>query len=231
MKLPGTDIEYILSEPTTPSKVAAIFLPGMSGGALDEKYEGLADILNKNEVALLRLQSWSDKDDLKSKSISGLVDTIAHALEILKEKGYREFIGIGKSFGASILLFARIPELEKLVLWAPLVHVSNESTFETLFSTPFSKIESWDDVTIGKEVLKTYAAKVFFIRGSEDTISEERDLMNAVNLLPNATLHTIQKVGHTPKNKNEWRTLFTLSSELACSSEKQGSGTPPVLEN
>lgn len=59
MKLPGTDIEYILSEPTAPSKAVALFLPGMSGGALDEKYEDLADILNKNGVSLLRLQSLS----------------------------------------------------------------------------------------------------------------------------------------------------------------------------
>ena len=212
MRLPGTDIEYILSEPTPPSKAAAIFLPGMSGGALDEKYEDLADILNKNGVALLRLQSWSNKNDVGFKSFETIEKDILSALNFLKKKEYVQFFGIGKSLGASALLFAQIPELTKLVLWAPIVHPSETSSLESFYSKEFSEIKSWDDVTVSNEMLKTYSSEVLFIWGSKDTISNGENLKSASNLLPRASLLTVPDMGHTPSNQKEWEKLFDLSS-------------------
>ncbi len=214
MRLPETDIEYILSEPATHTDAAAIFLPGMSGGALEEKYEGLATILNKNGVSLLRLQSWTDKNDVGSKSFEEIKRDVLSALNFLKDKGYLQFFGIGKSLGASALFFSNIPELSKLVLWAPIVHPSETSSLESLYSRNFSDIKSWDDVTVSNEMLKTYSSEVLFIRGSEDTISNGEDLKSVSDLLPRASLLTIPDMDHTPANQKEWENLFQVSAEF-----------------
>lgn len=213
MRLPNSSAEYLLSEPEDATNAVAIFLPGMSGGALDEKYDSLAQILNDRGISLLRLQCWSDKDDLNSKSFKLLQEDILSAVSFLKSRGYIQFYGIGKSLGASALFFAQVPELTKLVLWAPIIHPSGEATLETLFSIPFSKIASLNDVTVSVETLESYVANVLLVWGTEDVISNGVDLKKVSELLPNGNLFTIPGMGHTPTSSGEWEELFLLSAE------------------
>jgi predicted alpha/beta-fold hydrolase len=208
------NFEYLLSEPDNKTKSVAIFLPGMSGGALDRKYENLASILNLNGLALMRLECWTSTDDLKLKSFETLKSDIVSVIEYLKQNGYEEFYGIGKSLGGSALFLAQISELEKLVLWAPVINLGKDSTLDSLFSRPFVEIDSLDQITVSASLLKNYTSKVFVLVGTEDSVVSIENLEKAVSLLPYGKLLTIPDFGHTPRDIDEWQKLFELTADF-----------------
>ncbi len=215
MQLPDTNVEYLLAEPENKTNAVAIFLPGMSGHALDERYENLASGLNLKNISLMRLECWASKDDLNLKSFESIRLVLSSAVALLKQKGYEQFYGIGKSFGGSALFYAKVPEFRKLVLWAPILNpTEDDATIDSLFSKPFGEINSLDQITVSRLVFKNYTTEVFVLLGSKDSVVNKENLKEGVMLLPHGTLVTIPNMDHTPQDSDEWNNLFKLTTNF-----------------
>lgn len=214
MYFPDTNIEYVFSEPNTPSDTAILFVPGMSGGALTDKYAGLEKLATEENMALLRMQSWQNQEELNNKSLLEIQNEIHVAINFLKEKGYVNINAIGKSFGGMLLLYNQIEEFKKLVLWAPVVQISEKVLLNSLLDTPFSKISSLADVTVDAKYISKINSEVLILWGTDDQIISIDNLILLKNTLSSATLTKIQNMSHSPNNQEEAKNLFKLSIDF-----------------
>jgi esterase/lipase len=198
---------YRLDEPKTRTSRACLFLPGISGGALTEKYLPLATLLNKADIALLRLEPWDTKDALESLTLNEIGRTIESAVDLLRKKGYEHIYGIGKSFGGAVLLYTNPSLFKKIVLWAPAVHIAETSSLASKGDMPLGNIESIFDINPRKEDLHS-CPPVLIIYGNKDSTVPVEYMNDLVTALPYASLVTIPDMAHSPATDTETNKLY-----------------------
>lgn len=194
----------ILQDSGTASKTVLLFIPGASGEALTDRYEPLAEKALQRGLSIMRMQSWKQADDLERKNIQQIHDDIKTAIEYLKKNGYESVIGIGKSFGGTMLLTLRHPMIRRLILWAPVIGVVDEGgNFENKMTILFSQIDSFFDVTIDKKFLLSIDFPVRIILGTADDTAILENSKKLTEMLPDARLAIIKGMGHSYKTANQ----------------------------
>lgn len=210
------EVRAILQTPPTVSKTVLLFIPGVSGEALTDRYKLLVKKALQRGLSVMRMQSWEQTEDLERKSIQQIHDDIDAAVEYLKEKGYQRVVGVGKSFGGSMLLVFRHPMIKRLILWAPALGVVNEGgNIESRTMVPLSQITSLFDITVDKKFLSTIGFPVKVIHGTADTTVPTGNSRKLIKLIPGACLEIIEGMGHSYKTFDQEKKVIEATLDFA----------------
>lgn len=106
------------------SKKIVILCHGFSGNKSEKKsFDTLVEKLRENDFNSFRFDFRSHGESSGNDwemTISGEIDDLETSINLLKDKGYNEFILLGASFGAgivSLLDFSKYETIKSLVLW------------------------------------------------------------------------------------------------------------------
>ncbi len=211
VQIPGTQTEYVLDLPESKTNRAILFVPGMSGEALGERYIRLAELATAEGFALMRSQGWKDSQDLLTKSLKGIHDDLLACVAFLRTEGYTDLSAIGKSLGGALLLYGGFKDFNRMVLWAPAANVAAGGTVDALWETPFSKIDSLGDLSISTAALAELDSHVLLIHGTEDAAIPFENMQMLQASLKYAELERVMGMGHSPKTTQEGEILFSKS--------------------
>ncbi|MFZ2523345.1 MAG: hypothetical protein WAW92_03075, partial [Minisyncoccia bacterium] len=125
IKLNELNCEILLETPEITVNSVAVFLPSLSGGAFLDRFSPLVDSLNKSGIATARVSIWDSPEEAKQLSLDEIHKNIDSVVDFLRESGYTHIFGVGKSLGGAVVLtYSNKLPLEKKVLWAPAIGIS-----------------------------------------------------------------------------------------------------------
>ena len=191
------------------SPAHVLYIPGTSGLEDTARIAYLDKSVRDAGLTFSCLHAWSDSSDLQSKTLAHIFENI-HATVAAIEPN-RDVHVIAKSFGGGLLLLRGIPRILKMVLWAPVAHVSDVNCYESIKDTLLKDIPSMSSITTNTLTLQEIQAPTLILRGTQDsTVSLER-LQSIVQILPHGELEEIPMMGHSPHSEEELETLVTKS--------------------
>ena len=207
--IPNSQAEAIFDTPTAPIQTAILFIPGISAGALTDRFLPFANAVTEAGMAILRVEIWKDQADLEAMTIKQIFTEIDAASSYLEGEGYTTIIGVGKSFGGGMLLLRNYPKLKALSLWAPAIGFSETSSFENLKSIQLKEVTKIMDITLDPKMLAAINVPVQFVHGDADTSIPLENSRALAAHISNATIETISGMGHSPKNPEEEQLLIS----------------------
>ncbi len=148
----------------------ALFLPGISGGVMTDRFLPLAEMLKQEEWALARPEIWKDAEDANQKTLAGIHEAVRAALDELEEEGYLEIVAIGKSFGGGVLLSLVDVRLSKKILWAPAIGCGEEGNLTVMGDVKLGSVQSPLDIKIPHTQIALDPSEIVIIHGTEDSI-------------------------------------------------------------
>lgn len=99
--------ELLITESGNTSKEAILlFLPGISGKAFSDRFQPLVDVSLESGYPIARLDAWNMEETVNDKTYAYMQGIVLEAITYLLSVGYKNIIGVGKSFGGGILLLA-----------------------------------------------------------------------------------------------------------------------------
>lgn len=157
--------------PQSDSRVI-IYLPGISGGALEAKTDYLAKGMTEAGFHLVRFQFryHQDKENFETYCIDDSMEDIVSVVTFLRENEYNiERYGIiGKSFGGLLSFLREDSRIWAIGLLAPALFASEASTISLLRSTPYSEIPSVSEINVDTSSLQSNKIPKFLIHGDTD---------------------------------------------------------------
>jgi pimeloyl-ACP methyl ester carboxylesterase len=209
-KIPGTIIEFVLDKPLVDTHKVVLFLPGISGGALSDKYDSLSGKVRSMNFAFLRVSMWEGIKDIEHKTLSAFKNDIDTICSFLAGLGYTEIHVVGKSFGATLLLLQESKNFKSVVLWAPVLSISeDDSNIYELQDRPLNEIDSLKDIVFDSNFLSRVMQPHLVVHGEEDHIIDISNSEKLVSYLPQGTLLRISNMGHSPESELQREFLFT----------------------
>lgn len=192
--------KVMLDCPEKMSERVIVLIPGVSGGALTNKYKELVSKSLEAGYSISRMQSWDNVMSLEEKTVKIIHDEITDVVNFLKDKGYKEINFIGKSFGGTMLLLYRNKAIDSMVLWSPVIDVADKDNVESIFNISFGKISKLTDIKLSKIYLNNLAVPIRIIHGAADNVVPLSNSQKIVEMLPNAKLFPINGAGHSYEN-------------------------------
>lgn len=204
--------EFLLTTPENDTNTVVVFLPGISGGAMSERFLPLAEACVEAGLAIARVSIWSDAKTAGQMSLTQVHKRLAEVLTHLRLLGYQRFVGIGKSFSGAVLLTYPASEFEKLVLWAPAigsgVEIGNLGQYQKI---PLEKISSLLDLKIGFAELRLKDLPVVLIHGTADDTIPFSNSESLCAGLSQATLLPVVDADHSYKDPEHERLVIAAS--------------------
>jgi pimeloyl-ACP methyl ester carboxylesterase len=198
------DTIFIHERNETPSDDVILIMPGVSGEVGSSKYDYIAEMCLTNTIDVVRVQCWTDHNDLAKKSLSMVLKHIDIAVEYVRGKGYKQIFAFGKSFGGSLLLLRNHPIITRLVLLAPVIGISEiVMNIKDKDKILLSEIDSMTDVVINKSYASSLIASVCIIHGTNDEIISIANTKKLVTYMSNVKLVEIDGMGHSPQTSRE----------------------------
>lgn len=163
------DLKYKLERPSVNSDKAVILLPGIHGHALDDyRYDSLGNYLTANGFYFLRIEFWNSNEERGEYRFSDFHKILDEACSFLKSFGCPKIGIVAKSFGGGIALSYKNPELKGIVVWAPAIGFSENSTFEKDKDMRLFNFNGVFDIKLNPNDLRKVTAPTLFIQGDED---------------------------------------------------------------
>ena len=207
--------EIKLDKPTEPTNSAVIFLPGISGGALTERFQPVVDACLAAGMAIARVNAWEGADDVGKKNLSEIYTTIDEVVEQLLKDGYTNIYGIGKSFGGAIMLTLPGSIVTKKVLWAPAIGVTEiGANIDTYLSEPLGSLAQLTDMKVDREYLEEKDAETLILHGTADDVIPYINSEAITSMLPNVVLVPIPGADHSYKNKEHEASVIQKSIDF-----------------
>lgn len=200
--------EFLVDVPEASTKSAVIFLPGMSGGALSDRFQPLVDACLRANLAIARLSAWKGPEDIGVRNLSEVYADIGAVSTYLHEHSYDSIYGIGKSMGGAFVLTFPSVYVSKRVLWAPAISVAESGgNIEAYMSAPLGSLRAMLDLEIDRESLKCSETSTLIIHGTADTTVPFSNSERIVSLLPDASLFAIEGANHSYDTEAHEQTL------------------------
>ncbi len=207
--------EIKLDKPTEPTNSAVIFLPGISGGALTERFQPVVDACLAAGMAIARVDAWEGADDVGKKNLSEIYESIDEVVEQLLKDGYTNIYGIGKSFGGAIMLTLPGSIVTKKVLWAPAIGVTEiGANIDTYLSEPLGSLAQLTDMKVDREYLEEKDAETLILHGTADDVIPYINSEAITSMLPNVVLVPIPGADHSYKNKEHEASVIQKSIDF-----------------
>lgn len=172
-----------------------IFLPGTSGGIFEGKYDYLVEIFKKNKCSFLMPEIWKDATDLGSMSLQEIYHDLDDIVSFLSDRGLNRILGIGKSFGATVLLGYK-DVFSELILLAPPIAVGHKDKVLKLLTIHMQNV-SMTDLVVDGEHLENIAAHKVLIIGSKDDIVSLDSIKDLASILRNAEIKVVDGGDHS----------------------------------
>lgn len=220
IKIHKTGSTFLLESPKIPTSKAIIFLPGISGGVLSEKFKWFIDAGIDAGFTMVRLNAWKDDEDVARKNLANIHSDVAFVVGYLRERGYTTVAAVGKSFGGTVLL--TLPReiqvsITKRVLWAPVISIKDSgSNVDTYLFESLGSLQSLFDLYIDAEYLKGDSSPVLIIHGDADDVVPISNSMKLSSVMQNARIHTIRGAGHSYSEKNHQDMLIKATLDFLC---------------
>lgn len=182
-----------------------IFIPGVSGGIVSEKYaEFMAQALSHG-YDFLGIQGWEDGSDFGKRNLLELINEIEHVVRAHSKK-YREIMLVGKSIGGTLALFVKNKKLSRKVLWAPYLSIQMTKR------RPIT-VDEIIEKGIPSSILERMNTPTIIIHGSKDNVASLKVSRMLAGILPDAALITMIGANHsfTHHQKNLFRKTFSSS--------------------
>jgi dienelactone hydrolase len=149
---------------------AALFLPGISGGVMTDRFSPLGAMLEKEGWAFARLEIWEGEEDVQAMTMTSIHDALRAALDELNDEGFGTIAGIGKSFGGGMLLAYVDPRITKKILWAPAIGESEEGNLVLTKGVKLATIQNLLDIKIPARQIAADPSEIIILHGTEDSI-------------------------------------------------------------
>jgi alpha/beta superfamily hydrolase len=189
----GREYPAELSLPDDDTDHGAVLLPGANHGPYGDVFDHFAAALTDAGVALLRFETWGDReelDDIEEKSGEEFDAEYAAAVDLLAAR-YDRVDVVAKSFGGTLALDHHPDGFERLVLWAPAPLLAEGEVVE--------QVDAPDDVslpTVASSTLADLDRPVDILQGDEDDIPVDnaRELAGPI---PDASVHVVEGADHS----------------------------------
>lgn len=177
----GLRLAGVLHRPEQPTNVGVVIVHGSTGSKDRERYLGLAAALTARGIATLRFDlGGSGESDGRPITVAGQVADLHAALEYLRGQGIVQLGVLGESLGGLVALQGFTPDLQALVLWAPVTA---------------AKAKDAELTREQAQVLATQGHYIYIKDGREFTIPQEyiteRETVDQVALLARVTVPTL----------------------------------------
>ena len=200
--------------PSEKSRTGVIFIPGVSGGALSERWDDFSNKIVESGFGLLRYESWKNGEELFKKTIRIVHEELDSLVEELKGHGFDDIVIVGKSFGGGLALTYRNPSIKHMVLWAPAIGVSDSSNVNESLDTRLGNFKLMTDIKVDEGFLKDLNVRVDIIHGTSDDVIQLNNSRELVKILKNAELTIIDGADHSFKTKEHNEKLIKKTIEL-----------------
>ena len=210
----GKEVKYVVDPAGQDSDKGIVFIPGVSGGALGDRWKSLADAANSRGYDFLRFDSWADEEELKQKSMSGLHEEISALVKILKERGKRKIALIGKSFGGAAALMLDKDDVDAMVLWAPVIGTDENDNVAEMSQKRLGDIPQLTDIKLSSDFLSKNDSPVLIIHGTSDEVIPFENSSTISGLAGNIEVFSIESAGHSFKDEESKKLLFDKTLEF-----------------
>lgn len=198
----NTTSAFLVEKPDVPTTTAVVFLPGISGGALSERFQPVVDACLAAGYAIARVSAWENAEDIGQKNLSDIYRDLGEVTAYLHQQGYTQIFGIGKSFGGALMLTLPSVYITKKVLWAPAIGVSESSSnIDAYMSAALGSLKSSLDLSVDREYLSSQETPVLVIHGTADNVVPFSNSERIVSLLRHARLVSVEGADHSYTSK------------------------------
>ncbi len=207
--------------PSTAS-VGVLFIPGISGDALSERWNFLEEEITKAHFHFLRFNGWKNQKELEELTLSDVYSQIDYFTKFLYEQGCESVVLLAKSFGGCLSLaylfekndetiksemkkaaFKKIPEIAGLICLASPVSIKDTESISRFKTETFSHLNDLFDFGLTKEMLAKMSIPVLFIHGTKDEVISIENSKRVCSLLPDSELIAIEDADHSYEKKEE----------------------------
>ena len=183
----------------TQPKSAILVVPGTSFESGETLLSALKATLDQARYDFFLFNLWEEGGSLEKLTIGEIQENIETAAQHIREKGHSHIIGLGKSFGAGVLLSGSTDVFSELFLISPAIAFSSSASgsITELRSVPLGEIPSIMDITIGKAELGKVSAQVTIIHGNKDRKISINNTINLCNSLANCSFIPVPNMEHS----------------------------------
>jgi pimeloyl-ACP methyl ester carboxylesterase len=151
-----------------------IFLPGISGKALTDRFDYLRDGCVHSGFNFFRFncRGYEEGASIDDSTVESELEDIRAAIDFLTAGGYKmdQFGVIAKSFGGLKAFMLDDPRLAALGLLAPAIFFDQESNYDEMKGRPYSQIEHLSEIKVSPAVLESWNVPTVLVQGDADTV-------------------------------------------------------------
>lgn len=183
-------------EETKPNE-GLIVIPGISHGPYGTPFDEVVDYVKDMDYSVVRLDTWSDAEDLEEKTLDDIYSRVDDAFEALKEEGCDKISVLGKSFGGQIALtYPRNNRFELMILWAPAVGIGKNNVNQWR-STSLKHASSATEICVDPENLEKIRSNVKIVHGTSDQVVPADNSRTISEEISNCELEEIKGADHS----------------------------------
>lgn len=202
IQIANTTSAFLIDMPDKLTTTVVVFLPGRTGGAFSDRFQPVVDACLQAGLAIVRVSAWENREDVERKNLSDIYRDIGNVTTYLHQQGYTQIFGVGKSLGGAMMLTFPSVYIDKKVLWAPAIGVTESgANIETYMSATLGSLNSLLDLQVDREYLENRDTPTLVIHGTADNIIPFLNSERLVPMLPNARLLPIEGADHSYNNK------------------------------
>ena len=206
--------KILLEEGEFAGDTAVLFLPGISGGAVGERFVPLAEMICAAHLTSVRMHAWEGESDVCTKTLRELYEEIETVVAWLLHNGFEQIVMIGKSFGGGLVLAYEHPQVVQKILWAPAIGIGDEETISTQRDTPLGTITDLLDIHMSLEEVREDDAQICIIHGDMDTVIPLENSKKIIQATENGELRIVKGADHSFKRPEHEAELLQITKEL-----------------
>ena len=195
-----------------------LFLPGISGKALSDRFLPLVTMVNEMGYSIARMEAWKDAGDVNTMTLRFLQNEILAVIEYLKGEGYTCIYAIGKSFGGGLLLSLHHEVLVKKILWAPAYMVDKEprekGNMVEMGDEVFGNLQGDAGIVLSQDFVHEDSADLYIVHGTADTVMSLDNSQTIIALAHTGSLRILEGATHSFKTPEEERALMSATGEF-----------------
>jgi putative hydrolase of the HAD superfamily len=152
------------------NKIAIVLLPGINPVGSMVLFECIKTAFeNVHPVFNVPFRYLRSPKGIRDFTINELVEELEQYLSDLKNKGFTDFILVGKSFGGLVATLhqKKYNRAKKLFLLAPPIYLSEESTAK-ISDTKLSEFQNLKQITFNQDVITSLDMPVVLFQGTAD---------------------------------------------------------------
>lgn len=204
--------EILLEGETVQNGRIVLFLPGISGKVFSERFQPLVDAVCDAGLPIARCEMWQGESDVMANTFAYYHTVLREVVDALVAEGYSAVIAVGKSFGGGLLLSYHDARIEKKILWAPAIGITEVGgNFQDVQTRTLGEAGQLTDITLDAAYVAMDPAAIHIIHGTADTVIPFENSEAVVRAAQHGTLDAIEGADHSYKDPAHEAELLRLT--------------------